>query len=153
MADELTFEMRKGSQVTIAAYVMPDKTVPVRDLIRDWATSPHKPEKTAARHYTTSFTKRADGQKLLGEEFHGFNDGTELVEFKHRGTKTRLLGFMDGKVLVVHYIVFGKKEDEIDPGEVDRAVKRRKEYFDRKAGPPGTAGPHLKSAGKQGGRR
>lgn len=142
--DELTEEIYQGTQVAIAAYVLPDGTAPVKVALEEWVNSPHKAKQAAARHFSTNMKKRADGEVLPHKFFH-LLDGTEppkdsawaksgrLVNFKDNSSQSRILGFIDGKNLIVHYVVTGKNEDEIDPGDIKRAKDRRDEYFRRKA--------------------
>ena len=117
--------------MTISAYVLPNGTVPVLKAIDDWAKRGEKLLRTAARHYSSLFRMRANGDRIPRTKFHPL-DGSSLVEFKHLDSQTRILGFSDGKCMVVHYIVTGKKENKLDDGERTRAEALMCEYYERK---------------------
>jgi phage-related protein len=62
--------------------------------------------------------------------------GTELWEVRAEsgGNAFRLLGFLDGEQLVILTSGFAKKTQKTPGREIDTALARRKDYFNRKKG-------------------
>lgn len=60
--------------------------------------------------------------------------GTELWEIRAEfgGHAFRLLGFYDGEALIVIASGFAKKTQKTPQQEIQTAVQRRKDYFNRK---------------------
>lgn len=80
--------------------------------------------------YGHSFTMFAANGQLRGEKYHPWTEkGCEaLADFKHNGSKSRIMTTWDFEGLVVLLFGFtGKKENKVDAEHVNRAQRMRDE--------------------------
>lgn len=132
MADELTILYRQGLAKNPYVYVGEDGVAAVKVAMDTWSQGKDKKRRLAAMHYAKLFERFGDTREVLPRTRFKQVEGTELWEFKDTESQTRLLGFYADGGFVLHYVIVGKKEDKLNPGDVSRAQIEMQSYERRK---------------------
>ena len=130
--DDLLVLMASGQRRSIWAYRGVDGVAPAKQFLDGL-------DATTRARYALRFNKMCIDGQLRGQDWHKWdgkkNKGAEkLGAFKDIASKTRIPCFPEGDpgVLVLTHGFGGKKENDIDPQEVNKAIKIREEYYHRK---------------------
>lgn len=84
-----------------------------------------KQSKQWKKAFTARFVNITSNKELyLSSREHFKRVQGDLFEFKHNGQKSRIFTFRDGKVWYLVDVFVEKKEDDLPPGVVKRAVDR-----------------------------
>ncbi len=120
-----------GTHRQIYFYRCPDEICPADEFLTG-----DEIDDIAKGAYGTSFTMLAATGSLRGDKYHQWTETgcDKLADFKHNGSKSRIMCTWDFKGLVVLLFGFtGKKENKVDNVHVNRAKNMRDEYFQRRA--------------------
>ncbi len=103
---------------------------PVSQYLSDLSKSTDPKLKTAYTKHTASMKQHCQGQRLPHAKYHHWDNG--LGDYKHNGSKTRIIITIDGPRIILLSGILGKKENALSDGDVTRALALRDEYLERK---------------------